>query len=92
VANGKDCLVGDIILKIKFDYLCFMRAIKNIETKISQLSPGLIGELDHYLDYLINKRVVHRSQKLRQDWAGGLIDIQMSAIDLQKKALEWRLK
>lgn len=69
-----------------------MRAIKNIESKISRLSPGLIGELDHYLDYLINKKVVHKSKKLRQDWAGGLKDIQMSAIDLQKKALEWRQK
>jgi len=78
--------------KIKFDYLCFMRAIKNIESKISQLSPGLIGELDHYLDYLINKRIVHRPKKLSQDWAGGLKDIKMSAIDLQKKALDWRQK
>jgi len=69
-----------------------MRAIKNIETKISQLSPGLIGELDHYLDYLINKSEVHRPGKLKQDWAGGLNDIQMSAIDLQKRALDWRQK
>jgi len=69
-----------------------MRAIKNIESKINQLSPGLIGELDHYLDYLINKRIVHRPKKLRQDWAGGLKDIKMSAIDLQKKALDWRQK
>jgi hypothetical protein len=67
-----------------------MRAIKNIKSKISQLSPGLIGELDHYLDYLINKRIVHRPKKLSQDWAGGLKDIKMSAIDLQKKALDWR--
>jgi len=69
-----------------------MRAIKNIETKINRLSPGLIGELDHYLDYLINKKVVRKSKKLKQDWAGGLNDIQMSAIALQKKALEWRQK
>ena len=69
-----------------------MRAIKNIETKISQLSPGLIGELDHYLDYLINKRVVQPPKKLKQDWAGGLKDIRMSAIELQKKALDWRQK
>ena len=69
-----------------------MRAIKNIETKINRLSPGLIGELDHYLDYLINKKVVRKSKKLKQDWAGGLKDIQMSAIALQKKALEWRQK
>jgi hypothetical protein len=39
---------------------------------------------------LINKRVVHKSKKLRQDWAGGLKDVNMSAIELQKKALEWR--
>jgi len=57
-----------------------MRTIKNIETKISQLSPGLMGELDHYLDYLINKNVIHRPKKLRQDWAGGLKDIKMSSI------------
>jgi hypothetical protein len=69
-----------------------MKALKNIEYKISQLSPGLIGELDHYLDYLINKSSDHKSRKLKQDWAGGLKDIQMSAIDLQKKALDWRQK
>ncbi|HEX7583370.1 MAG TPA: DUF2281 domain-containing protein [Prolixibacteraceae bacterium] len=69
-----------------------MRAIKKIETKISQLSPELIGELDHYLDYLINKKVILKSRKLRQDWAEGLKDTKMSAIELQKKALEWRQK
>ena len=69
-----------------------MRAIKNIETKISKLSPGLINELNHYLDYLINKRVAHRPKKLRQDWAGGLKVINISAVDLQKKALDWRQK
>jgi hypothetical protein len=69
-----------------------MRALQNIETKISQLSPGLIGELNHYLDYLINKRVVHRPNKLKQDWAGGLKEIKMSSIELQKIALDWRQK
>ena len=69
-----------------------MRAIKNIETKISKLSLGLINELNHYLDYLINKRVAHRPKKLRQDWAGGLKVINISAVDLQKKALDWRQK
>jgi len=69
-----------------------MRAIKNIETKIRKLSPGLINELNLYLDYLINKRVAHRPKKLRQDWAGGLKEINISAVDLQKKALDWRQK
>jgi hypothetical protein len=68
-----------------------MKAIKNdIEIKISQLSPGLIEELDHYLDYLITKSVARKPRKLRQDWAGGLKDIKISAVDLQKKALDWR--
>lgn len=69
-----------------------MKALKNIESKISQLSPGLIGELEHYLDYLINKMDIQKPGKLKQDWAGGLKDIQMSSIELQKKALDWRQK
>jgi len=69
-----------------------MRAIKNIETKINQLTPGMIGELDHYLDYLINKRMVRKPKKLKQDWAGGLKDVKLSSIELQKLALDWRQK
>jgi len=69
-----------------------MRAIKDIESKINKLSPGLISELDRYLDYLINKRVSHKLKRLRQDWAGGLEDIKVSSIELQKKALDWRQK
>lgn len=67
-----------------------MKSIKSIETKISQLSPGLMEELDRYLDYLINKRVARKPRKFKQDWAGGLKEIKLSAIDLQKKALDWR--
>ena len=69
-----------------------MRAIKKIETKINQLTPGLIEELDHYLDYLINKRVAKKTKRLIQDWAGGLKGENYSSIDLQKKALDWRQK
>jgi hypothetical protein len=69
-----------------------MKAIKNIESKISQLSPGLIDELNQFLDYLINKKNSLQSRKLNQDWAGGLKDIKMSAIELQKKSLDWRQK
>lgn len=69
-----------------------MRAIKNIETKINQLTPAMIGELDHYLDYLINKKIVRKPKKLKQDWAGGLTDIKMTSVELQKSALDWRQK
>lgn len=67
-----------------------MKAIKKIEFKINQLSPELIKELDHFLDYLITKNTANKPGKLRQDWAGGLKEIKTSAIDLQKKALDWR--
>lgn len=67
-----------------------MRAIKTVETKINRLTPAMIEELNHYLDYLINKRIVQKSKKLKQDWAGGLKDIKMSSVELQKSALNWR--
>ena len=69
-----------------------MKAIKNIEKKISQLSPELIDELDHYLDYLINKRTPGRPRELKQDWAGDLKDTGYTSLDLQKKSLDWRQK
>ncbi|MGI6322248.1 MAG: DUF2281 domain-containing protein [Bacteroidales bacterium] len=69
-----------------------MRAIKNIESKINQLTPGMIDELDKYLDYLINRKVIRKSKRLKQDWAGGLKDVKMTSIELQKKALDWRQK
>ena len=69
-----------------------MRTIKDIETKINQLTPDLINELDNYLDYLINKRKIKKSRKLTQDWAGGLKEEKYNSIDLQKKALDWRQK
>ena len=69
-----------------------MRTIKNIETKIKQLTPDLIEELDNYLDYLINKRAAKKSKKLSQDWAGGLKGENYNSNDLQKKALDWRQK
>lgn len=69
-----------------------MKAIETIEAKINQLSPGLISELDHYLDYLLSKRHVRMPKKLKQDWAGGLKDIKMTGIELQKFSLGRRLK
>jgi hypothetical protein len=69
-----------------------MKAMKNIESKINQLTPSMIGELDKYLDYLINKKVIHKTKRLKQDWAGGLRDVKMTSIELQKKALGWRQK
>ena len=69
-----------------------MKALRSIESKINKLSPGLIEELEHYLDYLINKKDIRKPKKLKQDWAGGLKDINIPSLELQKKALDWRQK
>ncbi len=69
-----------------------MELIKNIELKINQLSPGLMGELDQYLDYLIKKKDIRLHKKLKQDWAGELKDVKMTSLELQKKSLDWRIK
>jgi hypothetical protein len=31
-------------------------------------------------------------ERLKQDWAGSLKDFKITAIELQKKALDWRLR
>jgi len=67
-----------------------MNTFKNIEKKISGLSPELISELDGYLDYLLSKQTIRGRKKLRQDWAGGLKKVKMTSIDLQKYSLDWR--
>ncbi len=67
-----------------------MKAANIIEKKISRLSPSSLAELDHYVDYLINKKQMRSSRHLTQNWADGLNDIDISSLELQKKALEWR--
>ncbi len=62
-----------------------MNVINNIEAKISKLSPNMVAELDRYLDYLLNNRNVNKPRKLKLDWAGGLKEINMTAVELQKK-------
>jgi hypothetical protein len=69
-----------------------MKAIENIEIKINRLSPGMIMELDHYLDHLIHQSKDRSKKKLRKKWKGGLSDLNMNSIELQKMALTWRQK
>lgn len=69
-----------------------MRAFESLETKIKQLTPELVDELDNYLNYLLDKKKVDKKGKLTQNWAGGLKDVDYSSVELQKKALDWRTK
>lgn len=67
-----------------------MKTIKDIEEKIKQLPAEAFDKLDQFIDELINKSLIQRPRKLKQSWAGGLKEVKMSSVELQKKALDWR--
>ncbi len=49
-------------------------------------------EVRDFVEFLISRHGREPGKKLRQDWAGALRDYrnEYSALELQKKALEWR--
>ncbi len=71
-----------------------MTKIQAIEKKISELPPSAFGELELFIDSLLNRRKKRPSGKLKQDWAGALKELkgEFTSLELQKKALEWRKK
>jgi len=67
-----------------------MSVLESIENKVNQLTPNSAEELNQFLDYLITKQTNKQGKKLKQDWAGGLKNVDTSSVELQKKALDWR--
>ena len=63
-----------------------------IEEMVAKLPPELQQEVEDFVQFLIEKRARKAGKKLRQDWAGALTKYrdQYTALELQKKALEWR--
>ncbi|MBI1922733.1 DUF2281 domain-containing protein [Candidatus Poribacteria bacterium] len=63
-----------------------------VEKKIKQLPPDLHEEVVNFIDFLLTKKVSKRKKKPKLDWIGGLKEYrdQYTALELQKKALEWR--
>ena len=68
-----------------------MKNLKTIENKINKLPSSLIGEVEDFVDFLLNKNRQMNKRKLQQNWAGSLKDFsdKYSSVELQKKALEW---
>ena len=64
----------------------------SITTKIQNLPPDLQDQANDFIEFLINKkkRKIRKTPKL--DWIGGLKQFknEYTALELQKKALEWR--
>ena len=67
--------------------------MESIETKFKKLPDYLKEEVEDFIDFLIIKKKVSKKKKLpKLDWIGGLKEYrnQYKAVDLQKKASEWR--
>jgi len=66
--------------------------MRTIQEMVQELPPELQREVEDFVQFLIEKRVRKSGAKLRQDWAGALSEYrdQYIALELQKKALEWR--
>jgi len=66
--------------------------MESIASKIQNLPPDLQDQANDFIEFLINKkkRKIRKTPKL--DWIGGLRQFknQYTALELQKKALEWR--
>lgn len=64
----------------------------SLEELIRKIPAESQRELRRFVLFLLDKQVKKAGDKLRQDWAGSLRDLrgQYTALELQKKALEWR--
>ena len=66
--------------------------MKTIEELIKELPDDAQREVRDFVEFLASKQARRRGRKLRQDWAGALREQreEYTALELQKKALDWR--
>lgn len=66
--------------------------MERIEEKFKQLPQDLQQEVMHFIDFLLSKHAPRRKKKPTLEWIGGLKEYrdQFTAVELQKKSLEWR--
>lgn len=68
--------------------------MESVEIKIKKLPQHLKKEVEDFVDFLLEKKCKKRSRKRKPklDWIGGLKEFkdQYTAMELQKKANEWR--
>lgn len=65
---------------------------KPLSELVEELPPDSQQEVRDFVEFLISKHSRASGKKLRQDWAEALQEYrgEYSALELQKKALEWR--
>lgn len=68
------------------------KQVKPLDELLRDLPPESQVEVRALVESLMKKRKKKSSGKLRQKWAGALSDFreEYTALELQKKALDWR--
>ena len=58
----------------------------------AELPADLQREVSDFIEFLAHRRKSKAGYRLRQDWAGAMKEYrdQYTALELQKKTLEWR--
>lgn len=67
--------------------------MQTIIDKTRSLPPQLQQEVEDFVDFLLTRTARQQGKRfLKQDWAGGLTQFkeQYTALELQRKAMEWR--
>lgn len=66
--------------------------MESLDVLVRQLPPDLQKEVSDFISYLLEREQQKHGRKLRQNWAGALREHQKqyTALELQKKSLEWR--
>ena len=66
--------------------------METIDHKIKQLPQNLQREVIDFIDFLLSKKVRRKHKKPQLKWIGGLKEYRdkFTALELQKKASEWR--
>lgn len=66
--------------------------MENIDHKLKQLPQNLQNEVVDFIDFLLSKKVRKKHKKPHLEWIGGLKEYRdkFTALELQKKASEWR--
>lgn len=66
--------------------------VKPLPELVQELPPYAQRVVRDFVEFLLVKHRPKAGRKLRQDWAGALRDYrnQYTALELQRKALEWR--
>jgi len=65
--------------------------MKPLEEIIKELPPDIQQEVLDFAEFLMSKRKPPKQKRMRLSWIGGLREFRdkYTALELQKKALEW---